>query len=96
MGFDVKGSWKSLVATKNSDFDQACQYYLDHQNDSKFLEEIPMVKEKKKVKKPRHIPLELQRLFTQLQLLDQKAISTEGLFILSYLHLSVINIDISI
>ena len=31
-----------------------------------------------KKKKPRYIPLELQRLFTQLQHLDQVAISTEG------------------
>ena len=31
-----------------------------------------------KKKKPRYIPLELQRLFTQLQHLDQCAISTEG------------------
>ena len=41
-----------------------------------------------KKKKPRYIPLELQRLFTQLQHLDQCAISTEGKYATLLFHTS--------
>lgn len=33
---------------------------------------------RKKKRKPRHIPIELQQLFSRMQLVDKKAISTEG------------------
>ncbi len=35
-------------------------------------------------KKPRYIPLELQRLFTELQCVDQSSVSTEGTIRLNF------------
>lgn len=67
---------KALVATRNAGMDQALDYIKQHENDPGFSE--PPVVEKRK-RKPRYIPLELQRLFVQMQELDQRAISTEGI-----------------
>lgn len=76
MGFNENGSKKACVATKNAGFEEAMEWIFQHSEDPGF--EDPSEHEKRaKKKKPRLIPLELQRLFTQLQLLDCSAISTQ-------------------
>ena len=71
------GSRKALVATKNIGIDEARSYY--EQNESDPLFNIATDEVKKKKRKPRYIPIELQKLFTNLQLLNEKSISTEGI-----------------
>jgi Ni,Fe-hydrogenase III component G len=81
LGFNEIGSRKSLIATKNEGFNQAMEYYLQYVNDPLFNVTVntdTSEETKKKKKKPRVIPIELQRLFTNLQFLDQKSISTQG------------------
>ena len=85
MGCDPHGSRRALVA-KSASFEEALDYYGQHDEDAGFKDPFPAAappaaaaKKLKKTEKPRQIPLELQRLFTQLQLLDQRAISTEAL-----------------
>jgi len=73
---EENGCRKSLSATKNS-LDEAMDYYWQHEGDVNFHE--PTIADKKKKKKPRVIPLELQKLFTNMQILDQQALSTEEL-----------------
>lgn len=89
MGFDEHGSRRALLAAKGGGVDGALNYYLEHSEDPGFLDPpagtaavassaAPIVGGKKK-RKPRLIPLELQRLFSQLQLLDVFAQSTTDL-----------------
>lgn len=86
MGFDEHGSRRALVATKGGGgVDAALNYYLEHSDDAGFLDPPKEEGTKKdgaagkKKKKPRLIPLELQRLFTQLQHLNIYAQSTTDL-----------------
>lgn len=91
MGFTEHGCIKSLLATKGSpSVEAALNYYLSHSEEPGFLDPppgpVPTKKQKlnpsspsKKKKKARLIPLELQRLFTQLQHLDVYAQSTMDL-----------------
>ena len=82
MGFDENGSKKAVIATKSAGMEPALNYYLEHCEDKGFTEpekaEAAAADDKtsKKKKKPRTIPLELQRLFSQLELLDIEAQST--------------------
>lgn len=79
MGFNEYAAQKALIETKNAGFEQAVEYCMEHQDDPS-MQQPTAVDDgaKRKKKKPRYIPLELQRLFTQLQELNQRAISTEG------------------
>lgn len=71
---------RALVATKNSGMDDVFAYMEQHENDPDIDKPLPeTVQSKKKKKKPRLIPLELQNLFTKLKFIDCKAISTEGI-----------------
>ena len=86
MGFDEHGSRRALLATKGSGgVDAALNYYLEHSEDAGFLDPPKEDGTKKdiavgkKKKRPRLIPLELQRLFTQLQHLNIYAQSTTDL-----------------
>jgi uncharacterized UBP type Zn finger protein len=83
MGFSNSGAYKSVEATKNVGFEQALEYAFEHSEDAGFNDPLPKeTAEKeasKKKKKPRLIPLELQSLFTKMQFLDRKAISTQDL-----------------
>ena len=74
-GVNEHGGRKALVATKNVSIEAAFDYVSQHENDPSFND--PPVTEKRR-RKPRYIPLELQRLFVQMQELDQRTISTEG------------------
>jgi hypothetical protein len=85
MGFDQHGAVRSVLATNNSSIDAALNYYLQHSEDAGFLEPTAdkkgssknqESKQDKKKKKPRLIPLELQRLFSQLQCLNVESQST--------------------
>lgn len=89
MGFEENGARRSLLATKGV-LDAALNYYLEHSEDAGFLDPPSKAKSSekastasaqaaKKKKKPRLIPLELQRLFTQLEHLDIDAQSTTDL-----------------
>ena len=78
MGLSEIGSRKSLTATKNVGFNQAFDYYWQNESDPAFNAPAKLEEGKKKKKKPRFIPIELQKLFTNLQLLNEKSISTEG------------------
>lgn len=82
MGVSENHATKALIGTKNGNVELAFQYIDAHQNDPAFNAEAdPRAVEaaaKKKKKKPRYIPLELQRLFTQLKLVDRLAVSTHG------------------
>lgn len=79
MGLNEIGSRKSLSATKNVGVTQAVEYYWQHESDPDFNAPSKLEEGKKKKKKPRFIPIELQKLFTNLQLLNEKSISTEGI-----------------
>ena len=79
MGMDEHGSRKSLVATNNRGIEDAVEYYTSHENDPGFKVPPAGEKDKKKKRKPRVIPLELQRLFTNMQVLQKQALSTEDL-----------------
>lgn len=78
IGFSEIGSRKSLTATKNACFFDALEYYQLNESDPAFNTPVRLEENKKKKKKPRFIPIELQKLFTKLQLLNEKSISTEG------------------
>lgn len=83
MGIPEHHARRALVGTKNGSLDAVFEYIEHHENDPEFNKPLPNSSEneengKKKRKKPRFIPIELQRLFTQLQLIDQQAVSTNG------------------
>ena len=75
LGMNEHGARRSLIAVKNT-FDAAMEFYWKHSESPGFCDPPPKIKASKK---PRLIPLELQRLFSQLQLLQQRDISTEAL-----------------
>jgi hypothetical protein len=80
MGVSEHHAKRALVATKNASVDEVFSYIDEHESDPEFnkpLEEAADSSVRKK-KKPRQIPLEIQRLFTQLQMVDQSAVTTEG------------------
>ena len=79
MGFGEFGATKSLLSTGNDNFEAAFEYYLAHSEDPGFLDDPNKDKKAPKKKKPRLIPLELQRLFTELKKLNAKAVSTASL-----------------
>jgi hypothetical protein len=62
------GARRALIATKNKSFDDAvANYFEQNDKDPNFNVEVVVPETKiKKVKKPRYIPLELQRLFTRI------------------------------
>ncbi len=67
MGMSEIASKRSLIATKNKSLEEAMEYYYQNIQDPAFNAEVVSAEEvKKKKKKPRLIPLELQRLFTQV------------------------------
>lgn len=84
MGVAEHHARRALLATKNAPLDEIFSYIEQHENDSEFnkpLEESNtdgIEENKKKRKKPRQIPLEIQRLFTMLKLVDQETVSTQG------------------
>eukprot|EP01034_Spumella_vulgaris_P022855 gene22855-29029_t len=83
MGVSENHAMKALTGTKNGSMEECFQYIDAHENDVAFNTEIdPQTAEsaaKKKKRKPRYIPLELQRLFSQLKLIDRQAVSTNAL-----------------
>lgn len=83
MGIAEHHARRALIGTKNGSLDDVFEYIEKHENDAEFNKPMPTNSEteengKKKRKKPRFIPIELQRLFAQLQLIDQQAVSTHG------------------
>ena len=81
MGFTREGAYRSVEGTKNSGLEQALEYAFQHSNDKNFNDPLLVTQDenKKKKKKPRLIPLELQHLFTKMQCLNCSSISTEDL-----------------
>ncbi len=77
-GFNEHGAARALIAVKNESVDTAIEYYSSHSEDPGFCD-APVSESKAKKRKPRQIPLELQQLFTEMQLLDERALSTAGL-----------------
>jgi Ubiquitin carboxyl-terminal hydrolase len=78
-GIEEEIARRALIIVKNAGIMEAMDYIEQHENElraqiSKSLAEDS----KKKKKKPRLIPLELQRLFTQMQLLNRRSLSTQG------------------
>ena len=93
MGFGETMARRALVASKNV-IDEAMEVCFQQQ-DAEPEPDPQTVKDdkKKKLKRPRLIPLELQRLFTSMKLLNQKAISTEGLHtVASKIKVSILKI----
>jgi hypothetical protein len=90
MGIDQNLARKALVATKNGEYDEIFEFIeknasiVIESNDTQAIV-TDSARSKPKKRKPRHIPLELQFLFTQLQLADKQAVSTTGPFSFSYL-----------
>lgn len=81
MGIPEHHARKALMGTKNGSLDAVFSYIEAHESDPEFNMVPELEAEdggKKKRKKPRQIPLEIQRLFTQLKLIDQNAVSTHG------------------
>jgi uncharacterized UBP type Zn finger protein len=82
MGITENHATKALIGTKNGSLDQVFQFIDAHENDVTFNAEVDMqaaeAAAKKKKRKPRYIPLELQKLFSQLKLVDRQAVSTHG------------------
>lgn len=71
---------KALLATKNGGFDQVFDYIEKNEHSQEFNASSSQVGDttKKKKRKVRHIPLELQYLFAQLKMADRQAVSTQG------------------
>lgn len=64
---------QALELTKNSSIEDALDMVQKLNADLEFNET-----RKRRISKPRYIPLELQKLFAKMKLLDQDSISTEG------------------
>jgi hypothetical protein len=83
MGFTREGAYRSVDACHNVGLQEALEYAFQHSDDQNFNDPLPHSLQeeaaKKKKKKPRLIPLELQHLFTKMQTLDCASISTEDL-----------------
>lgn len=85
LGFSYEASYRSLEACP--DITSALDYAFAHAEDDDFNDPLPHqlagaaepANSKKKKRKPRQIPLELQRLFAKMQCLDCASISTEDL-----------------
>lgn len=88
MGCALGGSKKSCIAVNNSGVDAAMDYYFSHSEEDGFNDEEEEEEEEKstqegeggkqkKKNKVRRTVIELQRLFTQLQLADQRSLSTD-------------------
>ena len=80
-GVEESISRKALIAVKNSGVMEAMDYIDQHEKELKKqidAEKASLEDMKKKKKKPRLIPLELQRLFTQMQQLNKRSLSTQG------------------
>jgi len=99
MGIDAAEARVALTAVKNQGVSQAMEYLFTNEAHVKQAAEVakalakaqaqakapaPGGEVKKKKRKARTIPLELQRLFVQMQLLDRKSLSTQGTCPLSY------------
>lgn len=88
MGVDVAQARVALVAVKSAGVEQAMEYLFSHESDVQFVEAVKQMQaqmqaqaqaqKKPKQRKTRTIPLELQRLFAQMQLLNKKSLSTQG------------------
>jgi hypothetical protein len=77
MGFEDKRVRCALVTAKN-DMERAFEI-IDTISEKELQKYISQQQQATSTrKKPRYIPLELQRLFTELQCYDQISISTEG------------------
>lgn len=79
MGYDEQSARKALVATKNAGIELAMDFCANNPKESPTNLMENSEESKKKKKKPRFIPLELQKLFTKMKLEDRLAISTEGI-----------------
>lgn len=78
-GIDEDIAKKALIAVKNAGVMEAMDYIEGHEKELKAQGQKANADDaKKKKKKPRLIPLELQRLFTQMQLSKKKSLSTQG------------------
>lgn len=70
---------RALIIVKNAGIMEAMDYIDQHENELRAQTSKSLAEDsKKKKKKPRLIPLELQRLFTQMQLLNRRSLSTQG------------------
>lgn len=84
MGVFESHGRRALIATKNGSMDQIFDFLLKNANTPEFQAAIlPTEQEnaaaaKRKKRKPRHIPLELQYLFSLLKMADRQAVSTQG------------------
>lgn len=80
MGIDEFCAKYCLIQTKNKGLDDALEY-MDRISDTLDLkaEVSKLTNSQKKKKKPKYIPLELQRLFSELQLLNRETVSTQGI-----------------
>jgi uncharacterized UBP type Zn finger protein len=80
MGVPEHQAKRALIATKNASMDEVFNYIDEHGGDPEFNKppEETIDSNVRKKKKPRQIPLEIQQLFTQLQIIDQSAVTTEG------------------
>lgn len=82
MGIPEHHAVRALLGTKNGSLDEVFNYIEAHENDPEFNKPLSDPNDtndnKKKRKKPRFIPIELQRLFSQLQRSDRLAVSTDG------------------
>lgn len=77
MGFDEKKVRCAVVRAKN-DMEKAFEIIdtISEKEVQKFNVQHNAVGNRKR---PRYIPLELQRLFTELQCIDQSSVSTQGI-----------------
>jgi hypothetical protein len=81
MGIPEHHAKRALIATNNGSLDAVFAYIEAHEHDAEFNKPPEPGQEengKKKRKRPRLIPLEMQKLFTQLKMIDQGAVSTHG------------------
>lgn len=76
MGLEEAKARYALIKTKNKGIEDAFECILELGDNPAPSTVSSTVK---KVKKPRYVPLELQRLFSELQLVDMQSISTEDL-----------------
>lgn len=78
-GVEDNMSKRALIAVKNAGVMEAMDHIDQHEKELRAqIASAPVEDLKKKKKKPRLIPLELQRLFTQMQLINKRSLSTQG------------------
>lgn len=75
MGVEEATARYALIKTKNKGIEEAFECIMELGDKPPPVSESP-----KKKKKPRYVPLELQRLFSELQLINKATISTEGTY----------------